>query len=121
MNGYGEQPYEVGMPEDTAPEYMAAEETDAAPEEALQERAQQQPAEGLPASASAAAEDASKAAVDSSTPTPVANRTLQHVVQARAQLCLTLLCILQGSHEHTVVRRPFHQSIQLCRWRSHRI
>ena len=91
MNSYNEQEDTAPeyMADDTAPEYMAAEETGAAPEEALRERAQQQPAEGLPASASAAAEDASKAAADSGMPTPVANRTLQNVVLARAQLCVT--------------------------------
>ena len=105
MNGYGEQPYEAGMPEDIAPEYMADEETGAAPEQAPGEHAQQQPAEGLPASASVAAEDASKAAADSGMPTPVANRTLQNVVPARAQLCITSLCIMQGSHEDTIGMR----------------
>ena len=130
MNGYSEQPYEAGMPEDTAPEYMAEdtapeymadEQSGAAPEQALGEHAQQQPAEGRPASGLAAAEDASKAAADSGMPTPVANRTLQTVVQAQARLCITLLCVLQGSHKHTVVRHTFHHLNELCRWRSYRI
>ena len=108
------------MADDTAPEYMADEQSGAAPKQALGEHAQQQPAEGLPASGSAATEDASKAAADSGMPTPVANRTLQHVVQARAQLRVTLLCILQRAHMNTRLSGAHSiTSIQLCRWRSY--